>query len=44
MFSLSSSARVFGAVADMIAAIYWAAEFGILTKWMDNFLVIQQPG
>ena len=44
MFGLSSSAGVFGAIADMLVAIYQAAGLAILTKWVDDFLVIQLPG
>ncbi len=43
-FGLRSSAGVFGALADMIMAIYRASGFGPLTKWVDNFLVIRLPG
>jgi hypothetical protein len=44
MFGLSSSAGVFGAVADMLVAIYQAAGFGPILKWVDDFLVFQLPG
>jgi hypothetical protein len=40
MFGLSSSAGVFGSIADMLVAIYRAAGFGPLTKWVDNFFVV----
>ena len=40
MFGLSSSAGVFGSIADMLVAIYWVAGFGPLTKWVDDFFVI----
>ena len=43
MFGLSSSAGVFGSVADILVAIYQAAGFGPLRKWVDNFFVIQLP-
>ena len=44
MFGLSSSAGVFGAIADMLVAIYKAAGFSHLLKWVDDFLVIRLPG
>jgi hypothetical protein len=43
MFGLSSSAGVFGSVADMLVAIYIAAGFGPIRKWVDDFLVILLP-
>lgn len=43
MFGLSSSAGVFGAVADMLVAIGKAAGFRVIQKWVDDFLVIQFP-
>ncbi|PSR71582.1 hypothetical protein PHLCEN_2v12542, partial [Hermanssonia centrifuga] len=43
-FGLRSSAGVFGALADMLVAIYRASGFGPLTKWVDDFLVIRLPG
>jgi hypothetical protein len=43
MFGLSSSAGVFGSVADMLVAIYQAAGFGPLRKWVDDFFVIKLP-
>lgn len=43
MFGLSSSAGVFGSVADMLAALYRAADFGPLQKWVDDFFVIRLP-
>lgn len=43
MFGLSSSAGVFGSVADMLVAIYRAAGFWPILKWVDDFLVIQHP-
>lgn len=43
MFSLASSAGLFGAVADMLVAICKAAGFQAIQKWVDNFLVIQFP-
>ncbi|PSR81116.1 hypothetical protein PHLCEN_2v6451 [Hermanssonia centrifuga] len=42
-FGLRSSAGVFGALADMLVAIYRASGFGPLTKWVDDFLVIRTP-
>jgi hypothetical protein len=44
MFGLSSSAGVFGCVADMLAAIYRKAGFSPLLKWVDDFFVIWMPG
>jgi hypothetical protein len=44
MFSLSSSAGVFGAVADMLVAIYEKAGFGPICKWVDDFFIVQLPG
>ena len=44
MFGLSSSAGVFGSIADMLIAIYKAASFKIVIKWVDNFLAIHLPG
>lgn len=43
MFGLSSSAGVFGAVADMLVAIYERLGFGPIKKWVDDFLVIRLP-
>jgi hypothetical protein len=43
MFGLTSSAGVFGSIADMLVAIYKAAGFGPLKKWVDDFLVIRLP-
>jgi hypothetical protein len=43
MFGMSSSARVFGAVADMLVAIYEAAGFRPISKWVDDFLVAWLP-
>lgn len=42
-FGCRSSAGVFGAVADMLVAIYKAYNYGPLIKWVDNFLVIWLP-
>ncbi|GBE77166.1 hypothetical protein SCP_0100380 [Sparassis crispa] len=42
-FSLSSSAGVFGAVADMLVAIYCARGYGPLKKWVDDFFVVHLP-
>ena len=44
MFGLASSAGVFGAVADMLIAIYEKAGFTPIIKWVDDFLVIRLPG
>jgi hypothetical protein len=43
-FGLASSAGVFGSLADMLVAIYAAAGFGPIKKWVDDFLVIRLPG
>lgn len=43
MFGLTSSAGVFGCVADMLIDIYITAGFGPLTKWVDDFFVIRLP-
>jgi len=43
MFGLSSSAGVFGLVADMVVAIYQKAGFGPIKKWVDNFFVVSLP-
>lgn len=43
MFGLTSSAGVFGAIADMLVAIYGAANFGLIRKWVDDFLAIRLP-
>ncbi|ESK84194.1 reverse transcriptase ribonuclease h [Moniliophthora roreri MCA 2997] len=40
MFSLTLSAGVFGAVADMLVAVYQASEYCAILKWINNFLVI----
>lgn len=44
MFGMASSAGVFGAVADMLVALYNAAGFGPISKWVDDFLVARLPG
>ena len=43
MFSLSSSAGMFGAVADMLVDVYVQARFGANRKWVDDFLIICFP-
>src|SRR5262249_22458917 len=40
----ASSAGVFGAIADMLVAIYKRAGFWPIIKWVDDFLVIRLPG
>jgi len=40
MFGMSSSAGVFGLVANMLVTIYEAAGFGLIRKWVDDFLAI----
>lgn len=42
-FGLRSSAGVFGAVADMLVAIYQAHGYGPLHKWVDDFFAIRLP-
>ena len=43
-FGLSSSAGVFGSIADMLADIYRESHtFGPLTKWVDDFFAIRFP-
>ena len=42
-FGLASSAGVFGAVADLLVAIYKASGFGPLVKWVDDFFVVRLP-
>lgn len=42
-FGLSSSAGVFGAIADMLVAISNASGFGPIKKWVDDFFVIRLP-
>lgn len=42
-FGMSSSAGVFGAVADLLMAIYRASGFALIMKWVDDFLVIRLP-
>jgi hypothetical protein len=43
MFGLVSSAGVFGAIADMLVALYKAAGFSRILKWVDDFFVIHLP-
>ena len=43
MFGLASSAGVFGAIADMLVAIYAALGITLILKWVDDFLVIRRP-
>ena len=43
MFGLSSSAGVFGSIADMLIAIYKEAGFTAILKWVDDFFVIHLP-
>ena len=44
IFGLSFSARVFGSIADMLITIYKAASFGVVIKWVDDFLAIHLSG
>lgn len=43
-FGMSSSAGIFGWVADMLVALYAAAGFKVMIKWVDDFFVIRLPG
>ncbi|KIK32029.1 hypothetical protein CY34DRAFT_19349 [Suillus luteus UH-Slu-Lm8-n1] len=43
MFGLTSSAGVFGSVANMLVDIYHKAAFEFIRKWVDDFLVIRLP-
>ena len=43
MFGLSSSAGVFGAIANMLVALYQAAGFNTILKWVNDFFVVRQP-
>lgn len=43
MFGLTSSAGVFGSIADLLVAIYGKAGFDLIRKWVDDFLVIRLP-
>jgi hypothetical protein len=43
MFGLASSAGVFGAIADMLVALYETAGFSRIPKWVDDFFVIRLP-
>jgi hypothetical protein len=43
MFGLASSVGVFGAIADMLVALYKTAGFSMILKWVDNFFVICLP-
>jgi hypothetical protein len=43
MFGLTSSAGVFGSIADMLVAIYGGAGFKAIKKWVDDFFVIRFP-
>ena len=43
MFGLSSSASVFGYIADMLVTIYKAVGIQSLLKWANNFFIICLP-
>jgi hypothetical protein len=43
MFGLASSAGVFGAIANMVVAMYKAAGFSKILKWINDFFVIHLP-
>jgi hypothetical protein len=43
MFGLASSTGVFSAIADMLVALYKAAGFSKILKWVDDFFVIRLP-
>jgi len=40
-FGLASSAGVFGSIADMLVAIYHAAGYKDILKWVDDFFVVR---
>ena len=40
-FGLSSSAGIFGSIADMLVALYKAYGYGPIRKWVDDFFVIR---
>jgi hypothetical protein len=40
---MTSSASIFGAVADILVAIYKALGFPTILKWVDDFFVICLP-
>ncbi|OSC96160.1 hypothetical protein PYCCODRAFT_1335184, partial [Trametes coccinea BRFM310] len=42
-FGLTSSAGVFGSIADMLVAIYHTYGFGSIRKWVNDFFVIRLP-
>jgi hypothetical protein len=43
VFGLVSSAGVFGSIANMLVALYKAAGFGRILKWVNDFFVIHLP-
>ncbi|KAH7904837.1 hypothetical protein BJ138DRAFT_1119033 [Hygrophoropsis aurantiaca] len=43
MFGLTSSAGIFGSLADMLVAIYGKAGFEQILKWVDDFFVVRLP-
>jgi hypothetical protein len=43
IFGLASSAGVFGAIADMLVALYKEAGFSRILKWVNDFFVICLP-
>jgi hypothetical protein len=43
IFGLASRTGVFGAIADMLVALYKAAGFSRILKWVDDFFVIRLP-
>jgi hypothetical protein len=43
MFGLASSTGVFSAIADMSVALYKAAGFSKILKWVNDFFVIHLP-
>jgi hypothetical protein len=40
---MTSSASIFGVVADMLVAIYKASGFPTILKWVDDFFIIHLP-
>jgi hypothetical protein len=43
-FGMASSCGIFGAIADMLLAIYKAHGITRVLKWVDDFLAIRTPG
>ncbi|VDB90881.1 unnamed protein product [Peniophora sp. CBMAI 1063] len=43
-FGMASSSGIFGAIADMLVAIYKASGYRVVLKWVDDFVVFRLPG